>query len=142
MCKGKKKPMNICLGRGGEACVGFRSLRWPTCAVVGCCGPSWACVGLPWAAVGLRAFVGRRWMLWAFVGLRWPALTCVGRRWALWACVGLPWAAVDLCWPSLVVIGCCGPSWACVGLPWAFVAVVRAEEGCCGSGSRLVIKIL
>src|SRR6202522_1748860 len=99
MCKGKKKPMNVCLGRGGEACVGFRSLRWPTCAVVGCCGPLWACVGLPWAAVGLR-------------------------------------------WPSLAAVGCCGPSWACVGLLWAFVAVVRAEEGCCGSGSRLVIKIL
>src|SRR6202789_3587312 len=63
--------MNVCLGRGGEACVGFRSLRWPTCAVVGCCGPSWACIGLPWAAVGLRwpllAVAGCCGLLWAFV---------------------------------------------------------------------------
>src|ERR1700678_2366706 len=28
--------------------------RWPSLAVIGCCGPMWACVGLPWAAVGLH----------------------------------------------------------------------------------------
>jgi len=59
-------------------------LRWPSLAVIGCCGPSWA-------------FVGRRWLPWAFVGLHWPALAAVGfrgpalafggRRWLLWAFV-------------------------------------------------------
>ena len=44
------------------ACVG---LRWPSLAVVGCCGPSLTCVG-------------RRWVLWACVGLRWPSLGAVG----------------------------------------------------------------
>jgi len=29
------------------------------------------------------AFVGRRWLLWAFMGLRWPSLAFVGRRWLL-----------------------------------------------------------
>src|ERR1700678_1723355 len=90
-------------------------LRWPSLAVVGCCGPSWACVGLPWAAVGPRG------VLWAFVGLRWrsvaccgPALAFVGRRWLLWAFVGFR-GGVGTCWgrrnpptshnDSLVVVG-------------------------------------
>src|SRR5271168_3435657 len=131
MCKGKKKPMNVCLGRGGEACVGFRSLRWPTCAVVGCCRPSWACVGLCWSSSGsvcprgsalafggpLWACVGLHWPWLGAVGLRGPALACVGRRRVLWAFVGLRW-------PSLAVVGCCGPSWACVGLHWPSLGAV------------------
>src|SRR5271155_2442324 len=94
--------MNVCLGRGGEAWVGFRSLRWPTCAVVGCCGPSWACVGLPWAAVGLR------WPFFAVVGLCVPALAFGA---VLWACVGLHW-------PSLGAVGLRRPALAFRGLSW------------------------
>src|SRR6202789_1840419 len=65
------------------------------------------------------AVVGRRWVLWAFVGLRWPSMGCcgpalavVGRRWVLWAFVGLRWPSVGCCGPALVVVGCCGPALA------------------------------
>src|ERR1700678_2164427 len=100
--------MNVCLGRGGEAWVGFRSLRWPTCAVVGCCGPSWACVG-------------RRRALWDLVGLRLASVGCCGPAVVFGGRGGVLWALVGLRWSSLAVVGCCGPSWACVGLPWAAV---------------------
>src|ERR1700678_3742304 len=93
---------------------------WPSLAVVGCCGPSWACVGLLWAAAGLH---------WPSVGCCVPALAFRG---LLWACVGLPWAAVGLHWPS---VGCCKPAlafrgllWACVGLHWPSLGAV----GLCG----------
>src|ERR1700678_370853 len=109
---------------------------WPSLAIVGCCGPSWACVGPPWAAVGLH---------WPSVGCCGPALAVVGCCGPSWACVGLPWAAVGLCWPSLAVVGCCGPAlavvgrrwvlWACVGrrwVLWAFVGLRWPSVGCCG----------
>src|ERR1700678_2642370 len=85
------------------------------------------------------AFVGRRWLPWAFVGLRWPLVVIVG-------CYGLllsikwikknekntpraqttpdasfgpflsSWACVGLRWPSLAAGGLCGPALAAVGL--------------------------
>src|SRR6202522_2874293 len=95
------------------------------------------------ATVGLRgpalAFVGRRWLPWAFHGpalafvdLRWPSLAVVGRHWLLWV-------FVDLRWPSLAVVGCCGPSWACVGLRWPSLAFVGR---CWLLGNKNKMKIL
>src|ERR1700678_1099209 len=62
--------------------------RWPSLAVVGCCGPLWACIGLPWAAVGLR------WPSLGAVGCRWPSLGAVGLRGPALAFRGLLWACV------------------------------------------------
>src|ERR1700678_2489811 len=76
-----------------------KGLRWPSVAVVGCCGPSWACVGLPWAAVGLCC----------------PSLAVCGCCLPSWPCVGLPCASVGLRWPSLTCVGRCWPSLAVVG---------------------------
>src|SRR5271168_654155 len=72
----------------------------PALAFVGHCGPLLTCVG-------------RRWLLWAFVGfvvinkmyitkknIPIPFLSswaCIGLCWVLWACV-------DLRWPSLVSV--------------------------------------
>src|ERR1700678_2529470 len=58
------------------------------------------------------AFVGRHWLLWAFMDLRWLLWAFVGHRWLLWAFVGLHWllwAFVGLRWPSVAVVGCYGP---------------------------------
>src|ERR1700678_4474538 len=55
-----------------------KGLRWPSLAVVGCCGPLWGCVGLPCAAVGMR------WLSLAVAG-------CCGLSWAfvvVWELVG------------------------------------------------------
>src|ERR1700678_1639256 len=74
------------------------------------------------------AFIGRRWVLWAFVGLRWPSVGCCGPalafRGLLWACVGrrwVLWAFVGLRWPS---VSCCGPVLAFVGRRWVLWAFV------------------
>src|SRR6202789_3702953 len=60
------------------------------------------------------AVVGRRWVLWAFVGLRWPSVGCCGPSLAVVGAVGLRW-------PSLSAVGLCGPALAFHGLLWAFV---------------------
>src|ERR1700678_2913049 len=112
----------------------------------------------------LWAFIGRRWLLWAFLGLvvieklkikctlRKRRHLCVvralfrlcGPSWAVvgccgpsWACVGLHWpslTAVGLRGPALAVVGCCGPSWACVGLRWPSLTAV----GLCGPALAFV----
>src|ERR1700678_1444904 len=58
-------------------CVG---LRWPSLAVVGCCGFLLTCVGLRWPSL---AAVGLHGPALAFVDLRWPSLAVVGRCWLL-----------------------------------------------------------
>src|SRR5271168_1742637 len=58
----------------------FVGLRWPSLAVVGCCGPSLTCVGLRWPSL---AAVGLHGPALAFVDLRWPSLAVVGRCWLL-----------------------------------------------------------
>src|ERR1700678_4243489 len=82
------------------------------------------------------AFVGRCWVLWAFVGLRWPSMGCCGPVLAFRGCL---WARVGLRWPLLGAVGLCGPAlafhgllWACVGLPWAAVGLRWPSVGCCG----------
>ena len=101
-------------------------LRWPLLAVVGCCGPSWACVGLRWpslTAVGLRgpvlAFVGRSWLLWAFLGLvviKKLKMKCTLRKRPTYGpndATGVVWALfrfVGLRWPSLAAVGLPGLS--------------------------------
>src|ERR1700678_3250428 len=97
------------------------------------------------------AFVGCRWLPWAFVGLRWPLVVVVG-------CYGLllsikwmkknekntpmaqatpdasfgpflsSWACVGLRWPSLAAVGLRGPALAAVGRRWPSLAVI----GCHG----------
>src|SRR5271155_4118164 len=74
------------------------------------------------------AFVGRRWVLWAFVGLRWPSVGCCGPALAF---RGLLWACVGRRWPSLGAVGLRGPAlafrgllWACVGLRWPSLGAV------------------
>src|SRR6202522_1509365 len=99
-----------------------KGLRWPSLAVVGCWGPSWACVGLPWAAVGLC------WPSLGAVGRRWPSLGAVGLRGPALAFRGLLWACVGLRWPSLAAVGFRGPALAFRGLLWAFVG----RRWCCG----------
>src|ERR1700678_3296442 len=91
-----------------------KGLRWPSLAVVGCCGPVLAFCGLLWACVGLRG------PLLGAVGLHGPALAAVGLCWPALAFRGLLWACIGLRWPS---VGCCGPALAFVGLPWAAVGL-------------------
>src|ERR1700678_2824045 len=76
----------------------FVDLCWPSLAIVGCCGPSWACM------VGNK--IRNKWYIikknipmaqTTHLALFGPFLVFVG-----------------LCWPSLAIVGCCGPSWACV----------------------------
>src|ERR1700678_2742287 len=59
------------------------------------------------------AVVGRRWVLWAFVGLRWPSVGCCGPSLTVIGAVGLRW-------PSLAAVGLRGPGLAFRGLLWAF----------------------
>src|SRR5271168_921117 len=67
------------------------------------------------------AFVGRLWLLWAFLGLvviKKLKIKCTLRKRRTYGpndASGVVWALFRLCGPSLAVVGCCGPSWACVG---------------------------
>src|SRR5271168_1354989 len=85
--------------------------------------------------------------LFAFVGCCGHVLTCVGRRWLLWAFVGF--VLIKKCkikcripqktylslyrlrGPALTFVGCCGPALTCVGrrwLLWAFVGFVVIKK--------------
>src|SRR5271168_849044 len=110
------------------------------------------------ATVGLRgpalAFVGRRWLLWAFVvnkmeekiekkthlrpkrhqtrrlGPFSSSWAFVGRHWLLDGYCGPSWACIDLRWPPLDAVGFRGPALAfggCRWLLWTFV-VNKMEE--------------
>src|ERR1700678_4628990 len=106
------------------------------------------------------AFVGCRWLPWAFVGLRWPWVVIVGCyglllsiKWmkknekntprAQTACLASfgpflsSWACVGLHWPSLAAVGLCGPVLAAVGRRWPLLAVIC----CCGLSCLVVIRI-
>ena len=123
----------------------------PFFVCMGLCWPLLAVIGYSMATVGLRgpalAFVGRCWLLWAFLGLvviKKLKMKCTLRKrptygpndatgvvWALFRFVGLRWpslAAVGLRGPALAFVGRRWLLWAFLGLRWPLLAVV----GCCG----------
>src|ERR1700678_2430965 len=56
------------------------------------------------------AFVGRRWVLWAFVGLRWPSVGCCGPalafRGVLWAWAFRGLLPFFFVFPALLLVWC------------------------------------
>src|SRR5271155_4846798 len=85
-------------------------LRGPPFAFVGCCGHVLTCVG-------------RRWLLWAFVGF--VVIKKQKIKWTLQKKTYL--SLFRLRGPALTFVGRCGPVLTCIGrcwLLWAFVGLI------------------